>query len=406
MAHNNGIISAPVSFADVNAVLGTSHTDLAALCKDTNIKAWAKFKPVRCRQSGVISTVDQLSNGVWNESLSTQWWRDTGTSAQVSLNCYFGLKAVSTTSLAGLYNLRNNEWEYQRPNGGIASPYRLTDFHQYNHNAPTPSGKFVGDTQLILQNTGDGGWALNAALLDIEGEEASLSQRDYVTPADVLKYYWGVDTVYFGFAVFDSSGTAKIWVTGNRYTGAGTNYLSKGTTYTVMCFYSSQPLPEDFSINLNGTPASIPSGTQFAKVPYTSTYTLTTQAESGGTTTIKGRYIITATLKNSAVTVTAKISAVSDGSYTYTGGTFTNVTVYVCKGNFDPSSQTAQSGDIIKQDTTATVSINSGQYWSKTVTANVGTNESVACYLFEDGVKRVMAYARISQDGGITPELV
>ena len=45
MAHSGGIISAPVSFADVNAVLGTSHTDLGALCKDANINKWAKYKP-------------------------------------------------------------------------------------------------------------------------------------------------------------------------------------------------------------------------------------------------------------------------------------------------------------------------------------------------------------------------
>ena len=46
MAHTNtGIISAPVSFADVNAVLGTRHTDLGNLCKDSHINKWARYKP-------------------------------------------------------------------------------------------------------------------------------------------------------------------------------------------------------------------------------------------------------------------------------------------------------------------------------------------------------------------------
>jgi len=40
MAHSEGIVTAPVGFADVNAVLGTSHTDLGNLCKDTHIGQW------------------------------------------------------------------------------------------------------------------------------------------------------------------------------------------------------------------------------------------------------------------------------------------------------------------------------------------------------------------------------
>lgn len=415
MAHSNGIITGPIPIpADINAVLGTSHTDLGTMCRDGNINAWAKFKPVRCLQSGVIGTLDQLNaNKRWNENLSTQWWRDTANEIGAGNNSKYGLSPVTATILGtdsgsnSLYAKKNQEWSYALPSGGIASPYRQSDFHQYNHNVPTPSGKFICDNQLILQSTADGGWTLNAALLDTEGDEASLSQRDYITPADVLSVLWGVETVYFGFAVFDSTGKAMIWVTGNKYAGAGARYLSKGATYTVMGFYSSNPLPEDFSSELNGAPCSIPAGTLFAKIPYTSTVTLTTQSESGGTTNIKARYLLSATLQNGRLTITAQISAISDGSYVYTGGTFSMVTIYACKGNYDPS-QIAEAGDIIKEWDKGTISVSAGNKWTATETLTLtGDNanlKSISCYLYENGTRRVMAYARISSDGGITPE--
>jgi hypothetical protein len=47
MANNNVIITAPVSMYDVQQVLGESSTDLATLCKSSNINKWAKYKPIK-----------------------------------------------------------------------------------------------------------------------------------------------------------------------------------------------------------------------------------------------------------------------------------------------------------------------------------------------------------------------
>ncbi len=58
MAHSDGHITSPVSFADVNATLGTSHTDLFALCTDNNINMWSKFKPIYSTKVGILTNAD------------------------------------------------------------------------------------------------------------------------------------------------------------------------------------------------------------------------------------------------------------------------------------------------------------------------------------------------------------
>ena len=71
MANSGGIISAPVSFADVNSVLGTSHTSLGLLCTDNNINKWAKYKPVVDTIINVSSQMDANKN--WLSSAT--WWK-------------------------------------------------------------------------------------------------------------------------------------------------------------------------------------------------------------------------------------------------------------------------------------------------------------------------------------------
>ena len=52
-----------VSFSSINTKLGTSYTDLAALCKSTAINMWAKFKPIYHSTVGLLrnSTASQIS---------------------------------------------------------------------------------------------------------------------------------------------------------------------------------------------------------------------------------------------------------------------------------------------------------------------------------------------------------
>lgn len=124
MAHTNtGIISAPVSFADVNAVLGTRHTDLAALCTDNNINMWAARKPIFNTKVTVLTDADWKGNGRTLSGYKTgggiKKWADVYAQYISNIN-------ESTGSVV------SQVWAYDKPASGSA--YRLSDFAGYYHN--------------------------------------------------------------------------------------------------------------------------------------------------------------------------------------------------------------------------------------------------------------------------------
>lgn len=126
MSHSNGKITAPVSFADVNAVLGASHTDLAAICKDSQINKFARYKPISYPSGGLLTEAQRRSvaHGIVMPTPVTG----------SALNANLVEEAASY------------DWGYTKPSGGANSPYRLHDFGNtvslnsigYNHNCVPP----------------------------------------------------------------------------------------------------------------------------------------------------------------------------------------------------------------------------------------------------------------------------
>lgn len=119
MGHTaTGIIFAPIIFADVNAVLGTSHTDLGNLCKDTNIGQWQKYKPFRNSGLGLMSEQDRRNARF---GLNPAILASGEHFNKLAWDCICGV-VRSTNNKGGL-------WEYLRPRGGSYNePYRLHDF--------------------------------------------------------------------------------------------------------------------------------------------------------------------------------------------------------------------------------------------------------------------------------------
>ena len=313
------------------------------------VNMWAKFKPVRSYQSGLLDTVSQLINGVWNNALSSQWWRDTVNAAGLRIG--YGINPIRRTGGGGVGDnpltallqayQAGSQWTYTKPNGtdigGSTYPYRLLDFHQYNHKAPQPLGSISAPSSLIL-TTGEA-WSIDVAMMRNQDDSEPIADRDYVTPEDILKQLW-VDendnpVCYFGFALMKSNGDPAIWVTGNRYYGVGNNggRLSEGT-YTVMPFYTNRLLPQDESLgNLNPGPSTIPSGTAFATVPNVECPQLV--IPNGLVHRDDARWSVKAVLQSGVCKVTAKADAtplqVTGGTVLFDGGKYPQVVIYVCK---------------------------------------------------------------------------
>ena len=72
MAHTTNKITAPVTLADIQAVIGNSSIYLGTLCAAGTVNKWAKYKPVKLAK---VDTCDELdSNDKWlPEALRPQY---------------------------------------------------------------------------------------------------------------------------------------------------------------------------------------------------------------------------------------------------------------------------------------------------------------------------------------------
>ena len=198
MANSNGIITAPVSFVDVNHVLGTSHTDLGALCKDVNINKFARYKPIRSSVIGLLTEADRRAA---NHGIQVP---DTSISSQ--------------KNLTAIQDAAGNDWEYVKPNGGSNSPYRLHDFG--NTVSLTGEGYYHNAVPPIQVNYPRNGWTYTRGSgnsrtfgiyidLDPDDSTRNLQCADFVNSGLNLNEWTlivGVDSPYFSQKVFEASG--------------------------------------------------------------------------------------------------------------------------------------------------------------------------------------------------------
>lgn len=155
MSYNSdsGIISAPVSIDDVKRALGESSNDLATLCKSENINMWSKYKPISCkgefkeypiREDSEETVTSSYSNYTCVVRCGMNIPMDTyknlrnnyggeGFAINGCYNFYIdnvygrvgGIHGDTSTSVSGKHF----------PKGGANSPYRLSDFRNYNSKA-------------------------------------------------------------------------------------------------------------------------------------------------------------------------------------------------------------------------------------------------------------------------------
>lgn len=155
MSYNSdtGIISAPVSIDDVKQALGESSNDLATLCKSENINIWSKYKPINCKGEFKEYPIREDSEEIVTSSYSKYTcvvrcgmnipmdtyknlrnnYGGEGFAINGCYNLYVdniygkngGISADTTTMVSGKHF----------PKGGANSPYRLSDFRNYNSKA-------------------------------------------------------------------------------------------------------------------------------------------------------------------------------------------------------------------------------------------------------------------------------
>lgn len=169
MSYNSdsGIISAPVSIDDVKQALGESSNDLATLCKSDNINIWSKYKPISCKgefkEYPIREDSDEIVTSAYNNYTCV-----VRCGMNIPIDTYKNLRnnyGGEGFAINGCHNFYMDN-VYGRvgvihgdkpisvsgkhfPKGGANSPYRLSDFRNYNSKAT--SNTFL--TSLPQMNT-------------------------------------------------------------------------------------------------------------------------------------------------------------------------------------------------------------------------------------------------------------
>lgn len=149
-----GIISAPVSIDDVKRALGESSNDLATLCKSENINIWSKYKPISCKGDFKEYPIREDSDEKATSSYS-KYACVVRCGMNIPMDTYknlrynyggegFAINACNNLHKDNVYG--NNGYIHDNtsstsvsgkhfPKGGVNSPYRLSDFRNYNSKA-------------------------------------------------------------------------------------------------------------------------------------------------------------------------------------------------------------------------------------------------------------------------------
>jgi len=125
-----------ISVAMVKAELGASTNDVGRLCIHLNINKWSKWKPVRHGSVNPITEAQLRS-----------------TNYGISLPIYDSINDL-INGISGVTGSSYPTWQYLKPSGGLPSPYRLSDFNNYDKSAMIPFGLF-GVTQQVNKTGSD-----------------------------------------------------------------------------------------------------------------------------------------------------------------------------------------------------------------------------------------------------------
>lgn len=143
MAHSSTTITAPVVMpTDIAAVLNISGTDLATLCRSSNINMWAKFKPIYHAAIGLLKNSQRQDGSHVVSGYSISW----GIMKPSAVNWSDYINTSTGVVKSGL-------WGYDKPAGGAASPYRLSDFVEIDNSGAVTGNGYSRSAKSPIQIT-------------------------------------------------------------------------------------------------------------------------------------------------------------------------------------------------------------------------------------------------------------
>ena len=315
MAFSNGIITAPISIADVQLALGESgNGDLATLCTSSNVRMWSKSKPMSINKLFGITESDKekvnygISNLTWVESYD-------------ACKAYIGQSATAN-------------FTYSKPLGGASSPYRLEDFIGYDSTATAPI--YASDRTSLTQGINNDKKYVDV-YINVRGYNShpkwlNISSLDYRDPFGNL--VTSARDCYLGLVLKGDNGTFEtIFTAPVSILTEGDQYNYSGRIENSNCYGTFTMMP--FLIESSSLPTSNQSGYQVVNcLPLTMAQSTISIARLVPTINIESiTYTRTAsgsgyklTITNMVIKNTGYAGSITNVNLTFIGQNITNVT--------------------------------------------------------------------------------
>lgn len=222
------VIQKPIDTIELMSVLGEGLNDIGSLCKSANINKWSKYKPVSAKS---IIPQDNI------------WKGDDG-------KC--GIEIIKYNSLIDLkigYDNKTDMYKYIHPSGGTLSPYRLTDFNGYNHEAKNPIKNVEAQDSIKSNET------LTCTCIRETSNDFKLS--------DIKD----LGTCYYGVALFDNNVPVYFRtspypiseITADYFVSFNIDHNLMRGEFSIIPFFTTIKNPDQsYAENLNGTWYGLP----------------------------------------------------------------------------------------------------------------------------------------------------
>ena len=196
---NNSYLQGNFEIADLASLLGYNSSHLGAVIANGDINKFARFKAVAYPSGEPISEAQRRSvaHGITIPDVVTS----------------------SSITGAAIMDAAANDWQYNRPNGGDAAPYRMSDFRNEN-NPDTGVGYYKDAVPPIQVNYPQNGWKYTRGSasrslkiyvdLDPDDSVINLQAEDFVASGLNLNEWTliaYVDSQYFSTKLFASDDT-------------------------------------------------------------------------------------------------------------------------------------------------------------------------------------------------------
>ena len=233
------------------------------VARRTHINMWARFKPVSWENKFTNEQLNPSTNEWYTNTAQTPstWWKGRLGDCGITLSVPDGGYNTPKEAKAAV-DTQRIIWNYQKPSGNEAQPFRITDFIQYKHDAIPPlSGLYSSDAVMeqghtmiasVVPRTSE--W-LSLDLVDLFGVKVPLStgtgtlENYHFTVA----YFTDVDenveqgtSADFKFMWVDSrklseittNDTVQISIPFSSLQGGYTNQFAENQTYRMYGFLS------------------------------------------------------------------------------------------------------------------------------------------------------------------------